>query len=169
MVNAKSMRTIIKKTLKDMTAYKHVTDSDVNLIEITFLEQSDMEAFVQGDAVERHGLMAWDFKRFETFLNEVVKINTRFAEDINNIALIDVMSDTTEDIWEACSYNIALQVLLTYQFYRHTLSEMPVGADEVVAVYLKHWPNVSSSRSSKTIAKRLAAWSNEINRGRFVA
>ncbi len=169
MINAVSMRTIIKNTLESMTSYAYISDSDVNLIELTFLEQSDMCHLVISSGATQHGLMGWTYTQLEKFICEVVRINPKFAEDINNIALIDVHNDSIDDIWEACSYNIALQILLTYQFYRHALSDMPVGIDAVTAVYFKHWPNAQQNRKSNEAAKRLAKWTNEATRGRFIA
>lgn len=170
MINETSMRIIIKNTLNAMESYKHITDSDVNLVELTFLEQTNMENLIDLNGAETRGLMGFTYDQMESFICEVVRVRPAYAEDIMNIALIDVHNDTIDDMWEACSYNIAFQILLTYQLYRDKLSDMPIGADAVVNAYFKHWPHAKGSvRHQKNAAKRMAEWSSKANQGRFVA
>jgi hypothetical protein len=111
-------------------------------------------------------------KQIRAFINDRIKINERWVEDINNTALIDVHKDNMEDIIEAMSYNIALQTLFSFFFYLDAAKDMPDGINEAVEYYFSYWPSVkkkATPENKKAVAVLLTNWSNKITNGRLVA
>ena len=138
MITQKSLEALIDSTLSSITCFHEVTSSDKHLVMFTMFMGGG--GFINEGNPTTHGMFSWSFERFETFLNEQLKINKRLCKDINNICLVDVENDSIQDLWEALAYNMAFQIMIVWGYYHINMSDMPRGIEEVREAYFNVWP-----------------------------
>lgn len=151
MIHHSSMRRLIRETLESIDAYYPVTESIIDLIQLTFLNESNTDTFFNDGYPLRHGLMRMSKEQVKDIICDVIRPNQTYASNIRNACLVDPSMDSIEDVFVACSYNIALQVLLTYYWYVSELEEFPMGIEDVASAYLTHYrmehPNAVSHKN----------------------
>lgn len=165
-----SMREIIKRTLEAMSSYQHHNSSTVRLIEITFLAQSNMQGYLNiAHNPHLYGMMALSEDQLKNFILTKVKTNPSWVRDINDICLVNLYNDDIDEVIEAASYNIALQVLLTFFIYLERTGDFPMGVDDMISHYFSYFINpLPDTKSNMEMVKnRVKAWTD--NKGQLVA
>lgn len=166
------VREIIKNALFSLESYSRVNMSAVYLVEMTFLMQTEMETIYNERANPvSYGLMGMSKQELKTFINDRVKANQRWADDINNIALVDVFKDSIDDVIEAVSYNIALQSLLVFFIYLDRAKDMPEGMPDVISTYFNYWPTAPKQNEAnrKKAVDLMSDWTTRLQHGSMYA
>lgn len=154
MITSNSIVRLANETLSNITCYYEITLSDSHLVALTMAMENG--EFINVGNPERHGLIRWSYDEFVTFLNEMVKVDPRLCDDINNIALVNVHEDGMNDLFDALAYNMAFQIIMTWAFYYKFMSEMPRDIEDVQEAYFSTWPN--AKRDKKKAESIIKEW-----------
>lgn len=139
MLNPSDLRGIIRDTLNAMNTGRHITEATIDLIQMTFFMETRGEFIFNEGYPEKHGFMQMTKQNVYDVVLDTIRPCDRFVEGLADACLVEARSDELEDLFVAASYNIALQVALTFYWYLKRCPEMPSNVSGAAEAYLAHW------------------------------
>lgn len=138
-MNRKDMRKLITDTLTSIDHFYDITKSDVNLIEMTFLMESDMNKIFSDGSIDKRGMFMVTKSKLEEIVMTIIKPSKKAKQNIMEISLVDIDSDSLNDMFEASAYNFAFQILVLFYFYFTKLPDMPIDLTQCANAYYNVW------------------------------
>ena len=138
-MNPKNMRRLITETLEKIDHYYTITKTDINLIEMTFLMESDMNNLFSEGHIDKRGMFMVSNAMLEDIILNVIKPSKKAKENILKVSLVDIDADSQEDLFDSAAYNIAFQISVLFYFYFTKLNDMPMDISQCADAYYTHW------------------------------
>lgn len=164
-MNRKDMRRVIKDTLESIDHFYDITKSDINLIELTFLMESNMnDLYHTSSSADLRGFMMISKSQLEDIILNTIKPSKKAVDNILTVSLVDVTEDRLDDVFEAATYNIAFQVSILFYFYFKSLTNMPNNVEDCVDAYYKKWKskNIYSTADKHNAIKKFITYDKEV-------
>lgn len=130
---------IIHHSIGGITNYHRISAVDEYLVALTFLMEGDGWNTIHHDVVAEHGMMKMSKKQLEHLLMNHVRVYEKMVGDIFDVSYVDVANDSMDDMFQALSYNLSFQAIITWCYYRVHMNELPSSIEEVVYAYFHHW------------------------------
>lgn len=151
---------IVDTTLRDMNIDN--TASFKILIKMTFLMESGLQS-TMNESKSKLGFMGIDRVQFAQLVKEYIVPRKTIREKIEDVSLVDLKADSIDDLIEACIYNIAFQVAITWAAYLARFDSAPdVHPQAAAEKYLNFWANEYSS--DHRIQQCVTLYQNTFNR-----
>lgn len=109
------------------------------LIKMTFLMETQFQS-VLNKPKSHLGFMAMERSELGRLIKQYIIPRPSVREKIENVSLVDLKKDSMDDIIEACIYNVAFQVAITWAAYISRYDHAPsVDHQSVAEKYLNFW------------------------------
>lgn len=161
--------TIIHNTISRMKSYHSISKVDEYLVALTFLMETDCyNAINKDNALIQHGFMKMSKTELGDLIFNHLRIYPSVTEDIFNVSMVDIMTDSLDAMFDALCYNVAFQSIITWCFYRVHLGDMPKNIEEVVHQYFYMWKKdaVVNVEDVEDATDMLIGWIDEAERNK---
>lgn len=132
------------------------------LIKMTFLMETKNQSVINNQK-SHLGFMAIERSELSRLIKEYIRPRPSVKERIENVALVDLDTDSMEDLIEACIYNMAFQVAITWAAYISRYDKEPtVDHKDVAEKYLNYWK--AQFTSDEKLMECVTLYRNTYNR-----
>ena len=149
-MNKQFIDKIIKDTLEGIPYKFAITDADVAMVLVAFLDGSNM--YQSGDVHHRrYGMMRMSNAQLEKVIHDYIIPHDDIYQYVLTYTMVDCRNFEYSDIWLAVDYNIAFQVIVTYLCLFHLNGAKPESIMDAIDIYMDYWDRVNTKNNKSTV------------------